>query len=104
MHPAIELTGTQGPVLQNRLDHYVDRNISDMIHRLDSYTSARAMDIRELRGGGSYRPNRRRMLTSYGKCYDSRKGYREGRYGLLIAMFAALYPILSYLKATLEES
>ena len=104
VHPAIELTGTQGPVLQHRLDHYVDRNISDMIRRLDSYTSARAMDIRELGGGGSYGRNLRRMFTRFWKCYVSRKGYREGRYGLLIAMFAALYPILSYLKATLEES
>jgi hypothetical protein len=34
----------------------------------------------------------------------SRKGYREGRYGVLIAIFAGLYPILSYLKATLEEN
>ena len=82
----------------------MDRNISDMIHRLDSYTSARAMDFRELGGGGSYGRNIRRMFARYWKCYVSRKGYREGRYGLLIAMFAALYPILSYLKATLEES
>jgi hypothetical protein len=31
-----------------------------------------------------------------------RKGYREGGYGLLIAVMAALYPLLSHLKASLE--
>ena len=104
VHPAIDLTGNQGAVLQQRLDHYVDRNISDMIRRLDSYTSARALDIREFGGGGGYGRNVRRIFTRFWKCYVSRKGYREGGYGLLVAMFAALYPILSYLKATLEES
>ena len=33
-----------------------------------------------------------------------RKGYREGPWGFLIALCAALYPILSYLKARLETS
>ena len=35
LHPALDLTGKPGPTLTNRLDHYVDRNISDMIRRLD---------------------------------------------------------------------
>jgi hypothetical protein len=36
------------------------------------------------------------------KCYIGRRGYREGPWGFLIALCAALYPILSYLKARLE--
>jgi hypothetical protein len=32
----------------------------------------------------------------------SRKGYREREWGFLIALCAALYPILSYLKARLD--
>ena len=31
-----------------------------------------------------------------------RRGYREGGYGFLIALFAGLYPLLSYLKARYE--
>ncbi len=103
LHPALDLKGTEGPVLTNRLNHYVDRNISDMIRRLDSYTSARARDIREHGDGGSYAGNLRRIFTRFWKCYVSRGGYREGKYGFLIALCAALYPILSYLKATLED-
>jgi hypothetical protein len=33
----------------------------------------------------------------------SRKGYREGGYGFLIALFAAMYPLMSHLKAKLEK-
>jgi hypothetical protein len=104
VHPALTFTGTEGAPLTHRIDHYVDRNISDMIRRLDSYTTARARDIRENGDGGSYARNLRRIFSRSWKCYVSRKGYREGRYGVLIAIFAGLYPILSYLKATLEEN
>jgi glycosyltransferase involved in cell wall biosynthesis len=102
VHPAVTLSGMQGPALENRLVHYVDRNISDMLARLDRYTSARAKDLRESGDIGTYRGNLRRILTRFWKCYVGRKGYREGPYGFLIALCAALYPILSYLKARYE--
>jgi len=41
-------------------------------------------------------------VTRFWKCYVGRRGYREGPYGFLIALCAALYPILSYLKARYE--
>ena len=43
-----------------------------------------------------------RMVTRFWKCYVGRRGYREGGWGLLIAILAALYPILSHLRAKLE--
>jgi hypothetical protein len=33
---------------------------------------------------------------------DTRRGYREGDWGVLIALMAALYPMLSELRARLE--
>mgnify|MGYP002641296021 FL=1 len=103
VHPALSFTGTEGPPLVNRIDHYVDRNISDMIRRLDAYTTARARDIRANGDGGTYARNLRRIVSRFWKCYVSRKGYREGKYGFLVALCAGLYPLLSYLKATLED-
>ena len=79
--------------------HYVDRDLSDMIRRLNSYTSARALDLRECGDLGSAFHNYRRIFSRFWRCYVSRKGYREGGVGFLIAVCAALYPILSYLKA-----
>ena len=102
VHPALTLSGAQGPPLQGRLVHRVDRNISDMLRRLDRYTSARARDLRDSGDIGSFPRNVRRIFTRFCKCYVGRRGYREGPYGFLIALCAGLYPILSYLKARLE--
>lgn len=102
IHPALELNGESGR-LEQPMIHYVDRNISDMIARLDRYTTVRARDLRDSGDIGSFGHNVRRMFSRFWKCYVARKGYREGQYGFLIALMAALYPILSYLKANLEE-
>lgn len=103
VHPAVALSGPQGPTLDARLVHHVDRNISDMLRRLDRYTSARAQDLRDSGDIGSFAHNLRRIVSRFGKCYFGRRGYREGPYGFLIALCAGLYPILSYLKARLES-
>ncbi|RAU21875.1 glycosyl transferase [Paramagnetospirillum kuznetsovii] len=104
VHPSLVWRGTKGPMLEHRLLHYVDKNISDMIRRLDSYSTARARDLRE-RGetwGGTL-SNVRRMASRFFKCYVRRGGWKEGGYGFIIAICAALYPMLSHLKAKHEK-
>jgi glycosyltransferase involved in cell wall biosynthesis len=103
VHPAVALTGRQGPMLSARLAHRVDRDISDMLRRLDRYTSAHAADLRESGDIGTLAHNIRRIFSRFWKCYVGRRGYREGAWGFLVALCAALYPILSYLKARLER-
>lgn len=104
VHPSLQWSGKKGAMLTNRLEHYVDRNISDMIKRLDNYSTARAKDLRDAgETWGSTANNIRRLFSRFFKCYVSRKGYREGGYGLLIALFAGLYPLISHLKAKLED-
>lgn len=102
IHPRLQLTGPKR-WLKTPIDHYVDSSISDMIQRLDRYTTTRAQDLRDSGDIGSFANNLRRMVSRFVKCYIGRKGYREGHYGFLIALFAALYPVLSYLKARLER-
>ena len=104
VHPTVLLSGKRGQTLSSPLLHYVDRDISGMLQRLDRYTSARAQDLRDSGDIGSYCRNLRRIASRFWKCYVGRKGYREGPYGLLIALCAALYPILAYLKARLESA
>ena len=103
VHPKLAFTGSKGRRLENRIDHYVDRDISDMIRRLDSYSTARARDLRASGDIGSFGHNVRRIFSRFYKCYVARRGYREGGYGFLIALLAGMYPILSYLKARLED-
>ena len=102
VHPSLTWSGQKGAMLTERLIHYVDRDISDMLRRLDSYSTARAKDLRDSGDIGSTANNVRRLFSRFFKCYVMRKGYREGGYGLVIALCAGLYPLLSHLKAKLE--
>jgi glycosyltransferase involved in cell wall biosynthesis len=102
VHPTIALYGKPGR-LNGRMAHFVDRDISDMLSRLDRYTTARAADLRASGDIGTFAANVRRIFSRFWKCYVARRGYREGPYGFLIALMAGLYPILSYLKARLED-
>ena len=103
VHPRLVWSGRKGPMLQNRIEHYVDRNISDMIRRLDAYSTARAKDLRDAGEIGTLPRNLVRLLSRFFKCYVRRKGFREGGYGFLVALCAGLYPVLSHLKARLED-
>ena len=99
VHPQLILQGRQGPTLEHRLQHQVDRDFSDMIRRFDRYSTARALDLRDSGDIGSGFHNVRRVFSRFFRCYVARSGWREGGHGFLIAVFAALYPLVSYLKA-----
>lgn len=104
VHPSLRWSGRKGPMLTCRLDHFVDRNISDMVRRLDSYSTAKARDLRAKgETWGSTASNMRRLVSRFFKCYVRRGGWREGGYGFLIAVCAGLYPVLSHFKAKYEK-
>ena len=102
VHPSLALGPRQGRLTEGVI-HYVDRNLSDMIDRLNRDTSKRAADLRDKRIDEGLFHNVRRIFSRSWKSYVSRKGYKEGKYGIMLALFSGLYPILSYLKATLED-
>ncbi|MBI1243817.1 MAG: glycosyltransferase [Alphaproteobacteria bacterium] len=99
VHPRLTLTGEAGAPLHARLRHEVDRNLSETILRLDRYSSARALDLRETGDPDPTSRYVRRFFSRFWKCYVARKGYREGGYGLVIAALAGLFPLVSHLKA-----
>jgi glycosyltransferase involved in cell wall biosynthesis len=108
VHPGLDWTGPPGvPVEGERITafgirHEVDRDISDMLHRLDRYSSARAADLLASGEIGSLPDNLRRCASRLLKCYVARQGWREGGWGLLIGLCAGLFPLLAHLKARLE--
>jgi glycosyltransferase involved in cell wall biosynthesis len=99
LHPKVKMTGARGGFLQQRVRHHVDDDIADMLHRLNRYSTLHALDLRDSGDIGSYRKNIMRIFGRFWKCFVRRQGYKEGGMGLLIAICAGLYPILSYLKA-----
>lgn len=101
VHPRIVLQGARRR-LKTPINHYVDRDISDLIARFDRYTKARAKDLCASGDIGSLGGNIRRIFSRFWKSYVTRRGYREGLYGILLALFSAAYPLVSYIRARLE--
>lgn len=103
VHPGLDWIGEQGPpIRQGALIHLVDRDISDMLRRLDKYSSAKAADLIASGEIGTLRANLRRFVSRAFKSYVSRRGYREGGWGVLLALCTGAFPLLSHLKARLE--
>lgn len=102
IHPRLRLDGPKR-WLSVPMIHHVDRNLSDMIQRLDRYTTARAADLRASGDIGRLSTAIRRFFSRFIKCYVQDHGYREGAWGLVIALMGGLYPLLSHLKARLDD-
>ncbi|HZL60263.1 MAG TPA: glycosyltransferase family 2 protein [Stellaceae bacterium] len=97
VHPRIALTGTHR-ALNHLMEHYVDRDLSDMIARLNRYTDLAALDARDAGRRPEIGHALRRCFSRGWKSYVARQGYREGAWGVSLATFSALYSLLTELK------
>ncbi len=103
VHPGLDWHGAEGPrITQGALIHLVDRDVSDMLKRLDRYSSAKAADLIASGDIGTLPGNLRRFVSRFFKSLVSRRGYREGAMGVLLAFCAGAFPLLSHLKARIE--
>jgi len=103
VHPKIELHG-KSRTLENPMLHFVDRDFSDLFARLNRYTDLAALDARDAGRKPNVAHAFRRFWSRGWKSYIARRGYREGAYGIALALFSALYPLLIDLKlATLGD-
>ena len=103
VHPAITLAGQaqelEGDFKEGEgLTHLVDKDINDMIDRLQRYSDDMAKDWVAKGYRPKFRTTLRKALTRFYKSYLARKGYKEGALGFLLAICAALLPVLSHLK------
>ena len=104
VHPGLEISGRNGPSLRCAVDHYVDRDVSDMIRRLNNYTDWRARDIVD-RGETNkigLATAFRKFLSRFLKVYFRRKAYKEKELGIMVALCGSLYPLISHIKAKEE--
>ena len=98
VHPEINLSGKEGKALQNKINHFYCKNIFDLFVKLDSYSTARAYDLANSNKEETLMRNVRRIFSRFWKCFFLRKGFKEREIGFTIAMVAAIYPLISYLK------
>jgi len=103
VHPKLELKGRRG-VLSNKMEHFVDRDLFDLFDRLNRYTTLAAREALETGERPSFGAAFRRLFGRFYKSFIGRRGYREGIYGIALALFSALYPMLIYLKTREMQS
>ena len=98
VHPKITLEGQRGEML-NGIDHFVDDDLKSMYARLNSYSSAAAADAVAAGAVPGGLSTFRRFFSRFLQSYFGKKGYREGYIGIALALFSAMYPVLTYIKA-----
>ncbi|NMM45857.1 glycosyltransferase family 2 protein [Rhodospirillaceae bacterium KN72] len=98
VHPSLT-TGPKRGSLKHGLIHLVDRDLSDMIDRMNRYTDLMARDAVDKNTVPTLGGALRRIFSRGWKSYVSRKGYKEGIYGIALAFFAASYSLLIHVKA-----
>jgi glycosyltransferase involved in cell wall biosynthesis len=100
VHPTCDL-GAKIKYFQNPIIHLVDEDISDFIARFNRYTKWRANDMiskNKIKCAGLFKVIVNFKLR-FIKSFFFKKGYKEGALGVLIAILAGLYPLVSSLKA-----
>jgi glycosyltransferase involved in cell wall biosynthesis len=104
LHPHLTVTGTESPEsLKNHVTHRIYADFSEMLRRLDRYTTFRAKDLVDKNEVMSPANAFRKFLSRFYKVYFRLSAYKEGGYGFMIALCAGLYPLISNIKAIYEE-
>lgn len=97
VHESVRINGKTAK-LKNHLEHYTYRNLSEYIQRMDRYSTLAAMEmVGEGRRSGPRNILFRPILTFF-RMYILKQGFREGIYGLLLAVLYSYYTFLKYAK------
>ena len=97
VHPSYSIKGEKGPFLENYINHFMSKDISELLVRFNRNSSLHAIELKNknLKKYFSFR----KVFSRFLKSYFLRKGYKEGKLGLLICILNALYPMVSAIKS-----
>ena len=96
---AAVLAGRSGGALKGALQRHLGGDLGGLVERLNRLSALQAEDLADL---GARTPMRRTLLAAVGaflQSYVARKGWREGRLGLLVGLLSGLFPLLSQMRA-----
>ena len=99
VHPDYQIIGKKGDVLNNKIDHMMSKDLSELISRFNRNTSLHAEDLVDQRADLKKNFSIRKIFSRFFKCYLIRKGFKNGGIGILVAILCAIYPYVSGMKA-----
>ena len=93
------VAGRSGGALKGTIRRSLGRDVGALMDRLSRLTALRAEDLADAARPGGFGAGLWRGAGAFLGGYLARGGWREGRLGLLVAMFSGLLPILSQMRA-----
>ena len=98
VHPRALMDGDSGH-LKTDIIHYSHRDITDYLRSLNSHTT---LEAKKWYSSGRKMTMGHAVWRTLDRCFYRRllrkRGYRDGIYGLTVAVFSGFYQIVSYLK------
>ncbi len=98
VHPRALMEGDTG-YLKGDLIHYSHRDIEDYVRSLEGHTT---LEAKKWHSSGREMSLGRAVWRAFDRCFYRRllrkKAYKDGVYGIVVAVFSGMYQILSYAK------
>jgi glycosyltransferase involved in cell wall biosynthesis len=103
VHEKIVLDGNVG-YLTHPIAHYSYWSITDFIIRMENYSSLAAKEIRKSSGRAGLFSLTIKPIATFIKMYLLRRGFLDGRRGLILAALYGFYTFLKYAKTWENQS
>ena len=96
---AAVLAGQTGGELTGAIRRNLGEDLGGVVDRLNRLTALHAEDLADHDAAAPMGPALRTALAAALRSYVLCRGWREGRLGVLVAVFSGLYPLLSHMRA-----
>ena len=104
VHPSYTIKGKKGETLKNSIQHFMSKNISELLIRFNRNSSLYASELKKKKSNMKKLLSIRKIFSRFIKCYFSRMGYKSGYLGLLISILSAIYPFVSAIKSKEDKT
>ena len=104
VHPSYQIYGKKGKIFNNHIQHFMSKNISELLKRFNRNSSLYAKELRENKKNITKLFSIRKIFSRFLKSYISRMGYKSGVLGLLVCILNAIYPIVSAVKSVEDRT
>ena len=104
VHPSYQIYGKKGKIFNNHIQHFMSKNISELLKRFNRNSSLYAKELRKNKKNITKLFSIRKIFSRFLKSYIARMGYRSGVLGFLVCILNAIYPIVSAVKSVEDKT
>lgn len=102
LHAHMTVNGKQGH-LRSPIIHYSYRDVDDVLEKLNRYSKGAARDLQARGGTSTLTKAVMKSLWSFFRTYFLKQGFRDGRMGLVLAIYNSHTTYYKYLRLCMHE-